>query len=185
MKHNRGITFISTILLLILVLGLLTLAYVYGRKSGHMYRPPSGQTTGGQTTGNENPTPQLSYASHCGMTINSPAENATVAFPLQISGTVDNTTMSTLGCSWIMFEGQAGTAHLYYFSNNAWHPIGQDTIVPVLNWMTVGPTNFTMTMPFTNTLNLPSGTPMKIIFTEEDPAGNGNPDTLTLPLILS
>ena len=125
-------------------------------------------------------------ASNCGLTINTPTPNSSAAFPFTISGTIDNTNASTLGCSWTMFEGHAGTAHLYDLnsSNNQWHAVGLDIPVTVSNWMTIGPTSFSLVVPFNNiNAGLPSGTLMKVMFTEENPSGN-TADTLDLPLLL-
>ena len=127
---------------------------------------------------------QYKKLSHCGLTINYPTPTSTVSFPVTISGTIDNNNASTLGCSWTMYEGQAGTAQLYFLENNNWHQINTPFILHVSDWMTLGPVLFSVIINFNNNwIGLSSGTPMKIIFTEENPSGT-TPDTLTLPIIL-
>ena len=57
-----------------------------------------------------------SVVSKCGLTILSPAPNTAISsnVPLVFSGVIDNSQAQTLGCQRGMFEGQAGTAQLYY-----------------------------------------------------------------------
>ena len=122
----------------------------------------------------------------CGFTINSPLANASVSFPLTIQGTVDNANASSLGCSWTMFEGEAGTAQLYFWEagNNSRHVLNTPFIVKVTNRMTTGPVAASVVINFNNSwIWLSSWTPMKIVFTEENPSG-GMQDTLTLPVTL-
>ncbi len=118
----------------------------------------------------------VSTQNHCGLTINSPTANSKVSFPLTVTGTVNNNNSSTLGCSWTMFEGQAGTAHLYRW-NNGWQSVGNDIVLPVSNWMTTGPVSFSIAIP---NAGLSSGTNLKITFTEENPSDNPPVDTLDL-----
>ena len=72
-----------------------------------------------QITGSLNPGAVVETAavvSKCGLTIISPAPNTTISsnMPLVFSGVIDNSQAQTLGCQRGMFEGQAGTAQLYY-----------------------------------------------------------------------
>lgn len=131
--------------------------------------------------------PPVTLYSHCGLIIDGPVANSTASFPVTIHGAVDNNNASTLGCSWTMFEGQAGTAQLYYWDqgNNNWQSVNTPFIIPVTNWMTLGPVPFSMTVNFNNGgLGLSSGNLMKITFTEENPSGVGTIDTFDLPLVL-
>lgn len=118
----------------------------------------------------------------CGLTIFSHSVNSRVNFPLMISGVVDNTNMNTLECSWLMFEGQAGSAQLYYKSPlDGWKPIGAQIPVPVQNWMS---TKTTFMVTFTNPIiDLVSGTELKVVFTEDNASGLPPIDTYELPLV--
>lgn len=132
------------------------------------------------------PQPEIGteFISKCGFTIDSPSADAAVSFPVTITGTIDNTEAETTGCSWIMSEGQAGLATLHYETKEGWSLPVDSKPVMVENWMS-------LTSPFTVTLNfdnskeqLPAGYNFKVIFTEENPSGEGTPDTAELPLTL-
>lgn len=124
----------------------------------------------------------IALPSHCGLTIDSPASGATVSFPLTIQWTVDNTQAQGLGCSWTMFEAQAGVARLYADINDP--AIGNPVLMQVPNWMTNGPVSFSIVIPFDNSnAGFPSGTPMQVVFEEESPSGAAS-DTLVLPIVL-
>lgn len=126
----------------------------------------------------QNPT-----ASHCGFIIYSPLQNSTIRsnIPVVFSGIIHNA--QAVGCSWTMFEGQAGTAQLWHKDGGIWGKIGPEKTISVTNWMTTGPVPFTVSLGFDNTNpGFVSGMPMKVVFTEENPSG-GTPDTLTFPLL--
>jgi hypothetical protein len=112
----------------------------------------------------------------CGMTVTAPLPNMAVAFPLNVSGVVHNDA-ATDGCTWIQFEGQAGTVSI---SNGA----TTYALTPVMlmgDWMTSGPVNFTAVLsPMTI---IPSGTPLTITFTEENPSGEGIIDSFSYQVI--
>ena len=133
------------------------------------------------TINNATPPP----ASHCGLTIDSPIANSSVSFPLTITGTIDNKNSNTTGCSWTMFEGQAGVAHLYDFNNGkTWHAVGLNIPVKVADW-TAEATQFSVVIPFDNSnAGFIPGTPMKVVFTAENPSGSSSVNTLNLPLLL-
>ncbi len=122
---------------------------------------------------------------HCGFTVTDPLPNSKVNLPLVIKGTVDNTDHENKGCSWQMFEGQAGSAQLYAYDidgkGTGWKPIGQAVPTTVADWMTET-TTFSITIS-NDQIGLAESTKMKIVFTEEDAAGFGNADTYELPLM--
>ncbi len=131
------------------------------------------------------PASSTAGVSHCGMTITSPAKNAKITFPLTISGVVDNRDYAKLGCSWTMFEGEAGTAQIYYKGTptSQWSRLGNPVVVPVLNWMTEGPVPFSVTLNFNNDgIGLGSTNPMKIVFTDNQQKDNTPATTLELPI---
>jgi hypothetical protein len=117
----------------------------------------------------------------CGIYVNSPMAYTPVKFPLTVTGTVNNTNYQEVGCSWGMFEGTAGIAQLYYNNNNSgWKTIGASVQVRVADWTKTN-TTFTATLDFNNSgIGLGPNTPMKIVFTEENPSGIKPSDTFEL-----
>jgi hypothetical protein len=138
----------------------------------------SNSSTSPHTSVQGNGTPQVTVTfapvvpvTLCGFTVTSPAPSARVTFPLTFSGTVDNSNPAKAGCTWKMSAGQAGTAQLYYNSNNSWHPIGNPVAITTKNAEAVS-TTFSVAMSFNNgALKLPSETPMKVTFTEQHTSG--------------
>lgn len=126
--------------------------------------------------------------SNCGFTVTSMKSGDSVAFPLTVSGLIDNSNKSAK-CKWQMFEGQAGSAQLYYnYKNSGWMKISSPAPIVVDNWMS-DKANFTAKFAFMNKGDsLPAGTPMKVVFTEENPSGMtsgmGGVDTLELPFMI-
>lgn len=129
-------------------------------------------------------TEQPILASNCGLTIDSPKIGDSVSFPLTITGHVDNTKANAEGCSWTMFEGQAGVATLHYETKDGFSLPVETTPVMVANWMSAT-TTFSVTLNFNNqVLQLPSGYNLKVVITEENPSGEGTPSTVELPVVL-
>lgn len=124
--------------------------------------------------------------SPCGITITSPAPDSIIHSntPVVFSGVINNSNAATVGCSWTMFEGEAGTAQLWHKDGGVWGKINSPQIIHVTNWMTTGPVPFTVSVSFNNSgPGFASGLPMKVVFTEENPSGEGIPDTIEIPLI--
>ena len=120
----------------------------------------------------------------CGLKVTSIEANSEVSFPLTVKGEVDNTKASNTGCSWSMFEGQAGIAQLYFKDDLGWVVLGVSSPIKVDEWMSEK-TNFTTTLNFNNDgIGLKKGTIMKILFQEENPSGSGQVDSFELPLVL-
>ncbi len=130
-------------------------------------------------------TPVVTVPPTCGFSVTSPAPNQKVSFPLVVKGVVDNTDAENKGCSWQMFEGQAGSAQLYAYNidgkETGWQKIGAAVPTTVADWMTTS-TTFAINIG-NDQMGLAQGTQMKIVFEEEDAAGFGNPDTYELPLV--
>jgi hypothetical protein len=116
---------------------------------------------------NENP----SSVGTCAFQIASIKPNDEVSFPLTITGKIDNSGAQSTGCSWQVFEAQAGVAKLFYYSDLVWKPIGSPAIINVPgDWMATTST-FTTTLNFNNTVGLKSGDKMKIRFESENASG--------------
>ncbi len=127
-------------------------------------------------------TAPISKGASCGLSVSNISRNQKVSFPLEIKGVVDN----TVNCDskWTMFEGQAGTAELYFNHDDGWKQITNGIPVPVSEWMT-DKTDFSVVLNFNNGgIGLPDGTEMKVVFKEEDPSGKGEGDIFELPVIL-
>ncbi|MEI8061759.1 MAG: hypothetical protein WCG97_00475 [bacterium] len=92
--------------------------------------------------------------------------NDQVSLPVTISGVVDN---SNKGCSWTMFEGQAGTWQLLFLNNTGtWEAVNKD-IIHVTDWASTT-TNFSFVVDDMG-LNAPSDTKMKLSISAENPSG--------------
>ena len=129
-------------------------------------------------------TEQPVIASNCGITVDSPKIGENVSFPLTVTGRIDNTKAEKIGCSWTMFEGQAGVATLHYENKDGYSlPIDTKPAM-VANWMSAT-TTFSVTLDFNNqALQLPSGYNMKVLITEENPSGEGIPSVVEVPIVL-
>jgi hypothetical protein len=161
------------VVILILILGII--AYISTQKNSVEDTTTTATSTASTSTPN----------GLCGLLITSHTINGKVSLakPITVSGTINNADRVSLGCAWQSFEGQAGTAQAFAFVNNQWEPISTQTPVPVPNWMSTS-TTFTVELRIdTGTMNIASGTPVKVVFTEENASGEPPVDTYTLPLI--
>jgi hypothetical protein len=173
-KHQSGgllTLLLEIIALLIIVVG----AYVYVRVNSDFLSQvlPGSSEVAVVTSGK------------CGLTVTSHSPKSKVGFPLVIKGVVDNSNSKADGCSWQMFEGQAGIAQIYFKSNdNEWKKIGESKPVIAENWTSVN-SLFSVGLNFNNEgVGLPNSTELKVVFTEENASGMPPVDTYELPLIL-
>lgn len=122
----------------------------------------------------------------CGLTVTSHSPNSKVAFPLNIKGVIDNSNSQQNGCSWIIFEGQAGTAQIYFKdSNDEWKKLGEPKPIMAPDWTSTN-VLFSVGLNFNNEgIGLPNGTELKVLFTEENVSGLPPVDTYELFLILN
>ena len=134
---------------------------------------------GAPTTGELQPGISLSAPMEkCGLKVTYPFPGSTVAFPLTINAIIDNTQAATLGCSWTVFEAQAGTVVVKDSSGTV---LANTVLTTTSNWMTTSPTPYTATVA---ALSNPAYTgPLTITFEEENPSGEGVPDTMVLPVV--
>ncbi len=189
-NNNKGYVSITVlIILLVLVLGGL---YIYSKnKTSAPINVDVGTVDNGSNSGNNNPpattTPPVTVGvnGNCGLYVQNPAKNTQVNFPFTIQGIIDNTNTKKLNCSWQMFEGQAGSAQLYFYTKaDGWQKLGNQIPVPVANWTAVKTTfSVTFTKFKTDLISISSGTPLKVIFTEENASGIPPVDTYEFPLI--
>lgn len=127
---------------------------------------------------NPNKQSQLVALSNCGITVNAPLENEIVSSPIVINTIVDNTNMQTLGCNWVTFEAQAGVVELKDVGGAV---LGQSLLTTTDDWMQIGPVNYTSIL--TPTATLTPGETYSLVFTEENPSGEGVEDTLIVPVV--
>lgn len=118
----------------------------------------------------------------CGFNIIYPTPNSKVVFPLKIKGTIDKTNKQSKECPWQTSEGVLGTAQLYFnYNDEGWKPAGAPVVVVTKSLLA-----FDATLNFNNDgIGLPSNVPMKIVFTEENPAVVRPSLTFELPIIFT
>lgn len=119
----------------------------------------------------------------CGFNIIYPTPNSKVSFPLKIKGTLDGKNKQSKECPWQTSEGVLGTAQLYFnYNNEGWKPVGASVIISGKSDKSL----FEATLNFNNEgIGLPSNVPMKIVFTEENPAVVRPSLTYELPIIFT
>ncbi len=172
--------------------------YMYANKGDVTVTPGMGNgTSTGNGSGNGG-TDEERYAQKCGMKILFPTIGTTASFPLPVKGVVDNRNRSALGCSWTIFEAQAGTIRVFANINNlGWKEVGYwadnssgavAAAVPLMttgDWMTELPVDVAATVWLDPKAGaIPAGTPMKLVIEEEDPSGLG-PEILEVPFVYS
>ena len=112
-----------------------------------------------------------------------PEMNSYVDFPLEISIIVDNSKLASLGCSWGVFEGQAGTVKIVDYNDNE---LGRANLMTKdQNWIE----NLIASLPvsFGTVLNLvkkPTTENLNLIFIEDNAEGRDNPDSLVIPVLI-
>ena len=111
-----------------------------------------------------------------------PLWNSRITFPLVITGNVNN---KSDNCNWVVFEGQGGTAQIYYQGETSWKKIGNESIIMIDNWTEEFP-KYEVDLNFNNSgIDLSSGHKLKIVFTSENVSGiPGKVSTIEVPVIL-
>ncbi len=197
LANSRGFISLIGLMVLVAVIALGTSVYFY-KKSAHEtdkaifsdnYIENASSTQGnGNATGTSDTSNPAKLAQKCGLKILNPAIGATVSFPLQVKGIVDNRNYKAIGCSWGLFEGQAGAVEVFANINNAgWKSVSywasnsngpSAGFVPLMsegNWMTSGPVDVRASIMLDPKAGkIPAGTPMKLVIEEEDPSGKGS-----------
>ncbi len=139
----------------------------------------------------------MRYAQKCGITIMHPVIGATVSFPLDVKGEVDNRDHERIGCLWASFEGQAGNAKVFAnIDGSGWKPVGMwhqtdqtyDSQPLTLSgdWMQLGPVSFGITMMLDSKFSsMARGTPLKLVLEDDDPSAKDETGRLEVPLLYS
>jgi hypothetical protein len=115
--------------------------------------------------------------SHCGLTVTYPVAGSTVNFPFIAIASVNNTNMQALGCSWTTFEAAAGPVRVM----SGITEVGMGVLSTTEFWMTANSVNYLGEITLTS--DVPPGTPLTLVFEEDNPSGEGTPDTLSIPII--
>ncbi len=106
-----------------------------------------------------------------------PVAGTKVVSPFILKVTVDNRT-ATPGCSWTVFEAQAGVAKIYDATGKE---IGIGLLQTSEDWMNAGPTSFAGMVSFANT-GTTTTKDLHMVITEDDPSGLREPDRVEVPL---
>jgi hypothetical protein len=163
----------QTPLTIIMILFAIMIAAIFLVKGDGTQNNPTETDT---TNDTQNPPVVVAPKYMCGMTVTSPLAGSTVSFPLTVNGGIDNLA-ATDNCTWIMFEGMAGTVTISDMSG----PQATVGLAVVGDWTGNVP------VTFTGILNPPvvflPGTPLTLTFNEEDPSGEGLGQTFSYQVI--
>lgn len=99
------------------------------------------------------------------LVIQQPTPGTHVTFPITLTGVVDNRTKKD--CTWVLFEGQAGTIEVRDAQGNL---VGQGILGALGDWMADAPVKVEGTVEL---LKPPTGPAMTVTITEENPSGVG------------
>lgn len=135
---------------------------------------------------NKNPTEQNTqqYSStpttNCGLTVINVLPYTTHTLPLEITAIVNNTHRETLGCSWTVFEGQAGTIQIQKENGEN---IGEPLLLTTksTSWMTDESSIYSTIL---ETLPDEFKGKINIIITEDNPSGEGTPKKIIVPVTI-
>lgn len=126
----------------------------------------------------DNTNSQVKKAYTCGIDVISPEIGSGVDRSFVVQVVVDNTNRTNLGCGWTVFEGQAGTVHVY---DKRGFSVGSNLLTTTEDWMTQGPVNFYSEIKIDIE---PEDENLILIIEEDDPSGLDTSDTISIPLIL-
>lgn len=124
-----------------------------------------------------------SRASTCGLTVAEPLPNTAISYVVPVDGTIDNSQSAALGCSWTMFEGQAGQAEIVDASGNV---LAGPVPISVADW-TAASTTFSTQLDLTASASagaLTEGTRLTIQLLPENPSGLAQITKLAIPVVL-
>jgi hypothetical protein len=112
------------------------------------------------------------------MTVQEPAANTAVSFPLTVKARVHNA--ASPNCRWTLFEAQAGVMTV---KNADGEVIAQAPLATQEDWMT------DQEVGFESVINLMPGKtasgPLMLVITEEDPSGQGLSETIEIPIFVA
>jgi len=136
------------------------------------------QSGNNENQGNTPHVPVVAQTGACGLTLADPIPGGTVSFPLTIHVAVDNTQAQSLGCSWSVFEAQAGNVKVLD-ANGA--EVGMGLVQTTEDWMTPSRVDYYSTITLFAT---PISKNLTLIFTEDNPSGKLNPNTFSMPVVM-
>lgn len=150
--------------LILIVIGIIS-AYVSLQPSFYLFSHPT-------------PSPVITTAppSTCeALHVVTPKPNTTITSPLTVEVIVDN---SQKDCRWSVFEAQAGIIRLTDEQGNT---LGQGILRTTEEWMTESPVTYSGKISFTKPDNVSN---IQLVITEENPSGEGAPESIQIPLSL-
>ncbi len=121
-----------------------------------------------------NDTPQ--QTSNCGLLTTAPGPNETVGQNFPFSVIIDNSNRETLGCSWTVFEAQAGVVYVKDISDK---DIADPTpLTTTMEWMTTEPVIYNANIQIKNNYRGKAN----LVIKEDDPSGEKIPKIVTIPI---
>jgi len=105
----------------------------------------------------------------CGMTVLSPFDGQVFGEISQVLVLIDNTNREVLGCSWTVFEAQAGT-FAFFDGEGKQVAFGLLQAQEGVDWMTAEPVEYSGTIDLTEGISITPGLG-KLVITEDDPSG--------------
>lgn len=120
----------------------------------------------------------LPAMSNCGLTLQTPTSGQSIVTTagIDVAGVVDNSEREILGCSWTVFEAQAGVV---YVKDGNGNDVAKPTpFTTIEEWMTDAPVNY---FAHIDILNNYTGDAL-VIINEENPSGEGVSKTISLPI---
>lgn len=166
---------------LVLVLGLGVAVFFFGGigTPGFVIQPRLNVVSKMPTGLLPSPKPSTAIAKTCGITITAPAIGQKVSLGPSNTIVIQAMTKPEDGCAWTVFEAQAGLIKIYTKSKEL---VGKGVLATQGDWMTTSQVFSESIIELTKVLS--SNTELFIEITEEDPSGEGMPDSLTIPVIV-
>ncbi len=114
---------------------------------------------------------------HCGLVVLSPKDGAKVKSEIAVSAVVDNVDRVKRGCSWGVFEAQAGTIIARDKNNEV---VGTGVLTTKSEWMTEQPVSYE------SVISVQAGFtgPITLSFVEDNSADIPKPDTHSIGLVV-
>ena len=120
----------------------------------------------------------------CNFKITYPTPNSSITFPLTIKGEIS--LLKKYNCEWSQNQTLGGTVQIFYnLRNSGWKSPGIPTKINTSS--SVSTSTLALSAPvnmYASALGLPSGTPIKLVFTELNIENNPNPKTFSFIVYL-
>lgn len=142
-------------------------------------------TTDNTKTNNlKTPVTVQSSTEMCNFKITYPTPYSNITFPLTIKGTIS--LLKKYNCEWSQNQTLGGTVQIFYnLRNSGWKSSGIPTKINTSS--SVSTSTLALSAPinmYTSALGLPSGTPIKLVFTELNIENHPSPKTFSFIVYL-